>query len=70
MDAEHKPFDELLAYRRICGTFRSRFRAKLDLVLGSPSVLNLPLMIDPGDRRISSSDDTNSVDIDVIENAS
>ena len=70
MDAKHKPLDKLLAYRRICGTFRSRSRAKLDLVLGSPAVLNLPLMIDPGDRRISLSDDTNSVDIDVIENAS
>ena len=68
MDAEHKPLDELLAYRRICGTSRSRSRAKLDLVLGSPSVLSLPLMIDPGHRRLPSGDDTHSVDIDV-ENA-
>ena len=44
-------------------------RAELGLVLRTLSALNLPLAIDPGDRRPPSSDDISPVDIDAIMNA-
>ena len=44
-------------------------RAELGLVLRTLSALNLPLTIDPGDRRPPSSDDVSPVDIDAVVNA-
>ena len=44
-------------------------RAELGLVLRTLSALDLPLMIDPGDRRPLTSDDISPVDIDAIVNA-
>ena len=44
-------------------------RAELGLVLRTLSALGLPLSINPGDRRLRSSDDMDSVDIDAIVNA-
>ena len=44
-------------------------RAELGLVLRTLSALNLPLAIDPGDRRPPSSDDISPVDIHAIVNA-
>ena len=44
-------------------------RAELSLVLRTLAALDLPLRIDPGPRRLPSSDDMNSVDIDAIVNA-
>ena len=44
-------------------------RAELGLVLRTLSALDLPLTIDPGDRRPPSSDDISLVDIDAVVNA-
>ena len=44
-------------------------RAELGLVLRTLSALDLPLTIDPGARRLPSSDDIDPVDIDAIVNA-
>ena len=44
-------------------------RAELGLVLRTLSALDLPLTIDPGDRRLPSSDGMNPVDIDAVVNA-
>ena len=44
-------------------------RAELSLVLRTLAALDLPLRIDPGPRRLPSSDDMNPVDIDAIVNA-
>lgn len=44
-------------------------RAELGLVLRTLSVLDLPLVIGPGDRRPPTSDDISPVDIDAIVNA-
>ena len=44
-------------------------RAELGLVLRTLSALDLPLTIDPGDRRPPSSDDISPVDIDAVVNA-
>ena len=44
-------------------------RAELSLVLRTLAALDLPLTIDPGPRRLPSSDDMNPVDIDAIVNA-
>ena len=44
-------------------------RAELGLVLRTLSALDLPLTIDPGPRRLPSSDDVDAVDIDAIVNA-
>ena len=48
---------------------RGKSRAELGLVLRTLAALDLPLTIDPGDRRFPSSDDMNPVDIDAIVNA-
>ena len=44
-------------------------RAELSLVLRTIAALDLPLRIDPGPRRLPSSDDLDPVDIDAIVNA-
>ncbi len=44
-------------------------RAELGLVLRTLSALDLPLTIDPGDRRLPSSDGMNPVDFDAVVNA-
>ena len=44
-------------------------RAELGLVLRTLSALDLPLTIDPGDRRPPSSDEISPVDIDAVVNA-
>ena len=44
-------------------------RAEFGLVLRTLSALDLPLTIDPGDRRLPSSDGISPVDIDAIVNA-
>ena len=44
-------------------------RAELGLVLRTLSALDLPLIIDPGDRRPPTSDDISPVDIDALVNA-
>ena len=43
-------------------------RAEFGLVLRTLSALDLPLTIDPGDRRPPSSDDISPVDIDAVVN--
>ena len=44
-------------------------RAELGLVLRTLAALDIPLKIDPGPRRLPSSDDMDAVDIDAIVNA-
>ena len=44
-------------------------RAELGLVLRTLAALDLPLTIDPGARRLPSSNDMDGVDIDAIVNA-
>ena len=48
---------------------RGKPRAELGLVLRTLAVLEIPLTIDHGARRRSSSDDIDPVDIDAIVNA-
>ena len=48
---------------------QGKSRAELSLILRTLAALDLPLTIDRAPRRLSSSDDMDPVDIDVIVNA-